>query len=566
MHVPFLLVTGWLGLWLGMPNAVLHIPIAVLFYPAALFLLACTAVREGGGLRAFRLGWLCGLGGASACLYWVAIPVHEVGGLPWPLAVPCVLVIGAYVGLYGGLFALLACRLLLPLPKPVTPWRRALLLGLCWYLLEWFRGWFCTGFPWLSLASGLVPWPVLTQTVSIVGAYGLSGLLVGLVCLALESTGKTCRPLRPAAFAAVALVLLVAFGVWRLEADRMSGSNPEEQDASPVFALIQGNVDQNVKWNPAMQEATLRRYFDLSNHKEGAPQADLVIWPETAMPFDYQRASLTFPGRIRAFVAERESALLFGAPAFRRRVPDQADKQGQPWEVFNRAYLVSASGCDAGWYEKEHLVPFGEYMPPWLDLPFLRPLLQGVGNFSPGEKCRPLPVPMSLRSISPLSSLSVNTGDGDAQRNRNMDRKEEGLPALVLGVLICYETIFPELARQRVADGATVLVNISNDAWFGRSAAAEQHLHLGLLRAVEQGRWLARATNTGISAFVDPAGRIVASGNLFTAESVIHSIRPLDEHTIFFHLAPWLPLLALGAVGGIVFSFLRIRTCTSSPI
>ena len=202
-------------------------------------------------------------------------------------------------------------------------------------------------------------------------------------------------------------------------------------------------------------------------------------------------------------------ALLFGAPGFRRTLGGE--------DAFNRAYLVSADGADRGWYDKEHLVPFGEYVPPFLDLPFLRPLLQGVGEFLPGESTKPL----TLASASP-------------------DREP-----LVLGVLICYESIFPELARKQVAEGATLLVNISNDAWFGFSAAPMQHLSLAVLRAVEQRRWLARSTNTGISAFVDPYGSIVVRGGLFKAESLSHPVVPLTETSLFFVLEPWLPWLGM---------------------
>ena len=157
---------------------------------------------------------------------------------------------------------------------------------------------------------------------------------------------------------------------------------------------------------------------------------------------------------------------------------------------------------------------------PFLDLPFLRPLLQGVGEFLPGESTGPLVLPATPQ-------LSPDRGP------------------LVLGVLICYESIFPELARKQVAQGATLLVNISNDAWFGRSSAPEQHLSLGILRAVEQRRWIARSTNTGISAFVDPTGAVVARSGLFKAESLSHPVVPLMEKSVFFTLEPWLPWAGL---------------------
>ena len=632
------LTAGAAGLWLGMPNALIQIPVAALLYPAALFFAGSAAARRGGPAQAFRQGWLCGLAGASACLYWVAIPIHEVGGLPWLLAAPCALALGAYIGLYGGAFAALVCLIrrradagpnasgpaASSAPPPVSwsvsgPVERALLFGLIWHLLEWVRGWFCTGFPWLSLASAFAPWPALIQGASLVGSYGLSGIMAGLVCLALEdaalsetdpgTTGQTAPPragtpasmtqgrerpklrARPAVLAATGFAMLLAFGMWRLpppeQATGAAGTaNRGGEQATngntpalPLFTLIQGNIDQNVKWDPAMQRDTVRRYLDLSAEALAqTPRPDLLIWPETAMPFDYLHGKTGFPAWIRTFAAERETALLFGAPGFRRRLKQGKEGTGQEYEAFNRAFLVSREGRDVARYEKEHLVPFGEYLPPWLDAPFLRPLLQGVGNFSPGEKRLPLVLPSGRASARPSMRTPVRTGRKDVPAPAQTPRPpggEEAAPALVLGVLICYETIFPELARQRVADGATVFVNISNDAWFGRSAAPRQHLQLGLLRAVEQRRWLARATNTGISAFIDPFGRVVAAGGLFTEQNVTHAVRPLEERTVFFYLEPVLPglaaLLALALLARHAFRptpthRFRKQPCSNSPI
>lgn len=571
------ILLGAVGLWLGMPNPVMQLPLAVLAYPASLFLIGRAVAEEMSGrttpgrkrcVRAFCQGWLCGLAGASACLYWIAIPVHDIGGLPWLLAAPCALILGAYIGLYGGLFAALVCWLSLPAQTAFStrparsdqsvrsnrsalvcgPWRRALALGLCWYLLEWIRGWFGTGFPWLSLASAFAPWPVMLQGASVVGVYGLGGVLVGLLALALEDAldGGFARALRddepvrrdalkgeddvkvvksrPLGLAAAGLALLLCFGFWRIMTV-IDAADPKNSAGPVKISLVQGNVDQNVKWDPAMQQATVRGYIGLSQAAVRKERPALLIWPETSMPFDYRNNAKTpFPATLRTFAAETGTALLFGAPGFTPRDAVAAARADSPYETFNRAYLLSPDGLDSGWYEKEHLVPFGEYMPPWLNLPFLRPLLQGVGDFTPGER------------ILPLHPIASGGGGAEGKRLES---------SLVLGVLICYETIFPELARQRVADGATVLVNISNDAWFGRSSAPRQHLDLGLLRAVEQGRWMARATNTGISAFVDPVGRIVAQGGLFVPESVSHELVPLAGHTPFFHIGPWLPGAAL---------------------
>ncbi len=492
---------GAAGLWLGMPNPIVSFPAAALLYPASLFLLGTASTSK---KQAFRHGWLCGLAGASACLYWLAIPVHEVGGLPWVLAAPCALFLGAYIGLYGGLFSVLAHRL-----RKAPLWRASLSLGIGWYLMECFRGWFLTGFPWLTLSSAFTPWPLAIQLASVIGAYGLGGVFAGLACLGAEGF----RRMRAAEGSAWGPCVGALGGFFLIAVFGLTSPDFVTLGTDSVrVALEQGNLDQNVKWEPAMQRLTVRRYLSLSRASLDVPEAErpeLVIWPETAMPFDYRTAA-EHPALIRAFARENGVGLLFGAPGFRRNLEGGVD-------AFNRAYLVGPEGGDLGWYDKEHLVPFGEYVPPFLDLPFLRPLLQGIGEFLPGRSTGPLVSPVRGGTARPL----------------------------VLGVLICYESIFPELARKQVAEGATLLVNISNDAWFGRSSAPEQHLSLGILRAVEQRRWLARSTNTGISAFVDPSGTVVLRGGLFTAESLSHPVVPLTEKSVFFALEPWLPWAGL---------------------
>ena len=308
MNMLWWIFCGAAGLWIGMPNPVASFPAAALLYPASLFLLGTGSTSW---KHAFRLGWLCGLAGASACLYWLAIPVHDFGGLPWALAAPCPLLMGAYIGLYGGLFAALAHAL-----RGEQAWRKGVALGLGWYLMECFRGWFFTGFPWITLASAFTPWTPVIQLASVIGAYGLGGLLAGLSCLCAEGILRVRHPhaLRkrwlPALGGSLAgIFLVVAFGVFSLS------FAPSGQGGLWV-SLEQGNLDQNVKWEPAMQRLTVRRYLSLSAESLSVPESErpeLLIWPETAMPFDYQTAP-ELSAAIRAFARDRRVALLFGAP------------------------------------------------------------------------------------------------------------------------------------------------------------------------------------------------------------------------------------------------------------
>lgn len=523
-RVALLMVLGALGLWFGFPNPLRHVPPLILLYPAALYLLGLEASSR---LEALRRGWLTGLMGASAALYWLALPVHDVGGLPWPLAAPCAMAIGAYVGLYGGLFCLGAHLL-----RAVPPLRRAIICGLGWYLLEVLRGYFLTGFPWLSLATAFVPWPFMIQSASVVGGYGLGGLLAMASFFLAQALPQSLAPsaehgapslneVRPrcggAASAVAGVVLLLApaiYGFQQVAQDPVASSVCPFSDAFPVI-MVEGNIDQNQKWEPQWQQATVDLYLQLSREglaayrkahsmdaATGAP-APLLLWPETAMPF-YFDSHPKYRPLILDFARQEGVPLLLGAPGVIRTTP-------RSFEIYNRAYLVNPQGQAAGHYDKAQLVPFGEFLPPWLALDFLKPLLQGVGDFTPGKTVAPL-----------------RTGN------------------LALGPLICYESIFPEIARQRVADGANVLVNLSNDGWFGDSAAPEQHLQLAVMRAVEQGRWLLRSTNTGISAVIDHRGRVVMRGEQFKAQSLAACARRMEGLTLFHHWQPWLHWAALG--------------------
>ncbi|MDR0466882.1 MAG: apolipoprotein N-acyltransferase, partial [Deltaproteobacteria bacterium] len=297
------------------------------------------------------------------------------------------------------------------------------------------------------------------------------------------------------------LTLALPFGgLLRLE--NLPGPDVPPAPQALHLALVQGNIDQNQKWLPAYQRATLAHYLQLSGQAAAGGHLDLMIWPETAMPFFFQNQP-EYASRIRGFAKTHAVPLLLGAPAHDEGAPGKR-------RTFNRAFFIGSGGQDLGSYDKEHLVPFGEYLPPWLDHPSLAFLFQGVGNFTPG-----------------VSELPLQFKD------------------LALGLLICYETIFPEIAQARVGAGAGLLVNISNDAWFGLTSAPEQHLQLSVLRAVEQGRWLVRSTNTGFSAFVDPAGRIRARSGLMRTETLVGIAVPEQGFTLFHRAFPWLTYLAL---------------------
>lgn len=495
---------GWgavcaLSIWLGFPNDILPLPFLALFWPVALVFLGMGAATW---QRAIRMGWLTGFAGSLAALYWLCLPVAQVGGLPWPVAFMCAALIAFALSAQSGIFAFAAFGV-----KNFCAWRRAFLLGLLWYFLEYAFA-VAPGFPWLPLAGALAQWPLFIQGADMVGAYLLGALWFASVLLCF---GQCLRP-RIAGIALMAI--LTAYGAWRMK------ETPVDlwpQGSETMGALmVEGNVDQNRKWVPAFQKDTLSLYLRLTSDGLQATETffdaerPLIIWPETAMPFFYERSPM-LAKELADSVKELDCPLLFGAPGVEKSGDSKKDA------MFNRAFLLGPDGNILSHYDKKHLVPFGEYTPAWLKLDFLEPLLQGVGIYSEGNSAKPL-----------------------AYDN------------LALGLLICYEGIFPWLAQERVAAGANLLVDISNDGWFGQTPAARQHLYLTALRCVEQGRWLLRATNTGLSAVVDSRGRVLLTGPMFKAGFLPCRARLLEMRTVYYYLADWLPFLALAVFCGIL--------------
>lgn len=491
-------------IWLGFPNDFVALAPLALFWPVALYYLGFISANW---RKAFLSGWLATSFGFMLALYWLALPVAQVGGLPWPAAFACAILIALALALQGGVFATLVsffkkCGLL----------QRFLLVTVAWYLLEYGFA-LVLGFPWLPLAGALAQWPVFIQAADIFGSYLLGAIWFAAALLL--SFGR-CRPF----IAGCAVIcLLLGYGVWRLEKEPLE-KNPQGPDTIACL-LVEGNVDQNQKWVAAFQRSTLELYINLTNEglrgieQNIVSEKPLIIWPETALPFFYEK-NLVLAQWLEKAVQSFACPLLFGAPGI--------EIVNGKEEIYNRAFLLAPSGKELAHYDKEHLVPFGEYVPVWLKLDFLDALLQGVGVYNEGQNPQPLKY-----------------------------------DSLALGVLICYEGIFPWLAAERVANGANILVDISNDGWFGSTPAARQHLYLTVLRCVEQGRWLLRGTNTGISAVADSRGRLVVTGAMFCAESLAVRARLLGCSTIYASFGYCFPLMAVIIFAGIYLCCLRVR-------
>lgn len=512
----FIVLLGAAGFFFGMPNTVLHFPPLALLYPLCLYLLASLAPT---GKLAFFHGWLLGLAAHTAGLYWMVYPMHDVAGIPFALAVPCVLLLFSYFACYGALacLAMRNLRLLFGAPGPGSTGRLAsfllppLLGGLAFAGFEVLCGVLFTGFPWLNLSAAFGFSESWIQAASLFGGYGLSGLFAVAACLAAaDLLAFPDRKRIALVLGAVVLFSIPGYGLLRLDKDR-----PEPSGPPLSLVMIQGNIDQNQKWLPAFQKGTLEHYITLServlrelHNADPRKATDLVLWPETAMPF-YFELHPEYAERLYRFASDNQVGLAFGSLGVLRTAH-------QPARLNNRLYLLSPSGGIAGYYDKRHLVPFGEYTPFSADIPLLRDLLQGM-DFSPGTVTEPIP---------------LSTGKG----------------IFSLGVLICYEAIFPSLAQERVEHGADILVNVSNDGWFRKSSAPWQHLSHVALRAVEQSRPVLRATNTGVTAVLDARGRILSRiEGLFVDDTLAATAEPCKEIT-FFHRVHPIPEMGLVAL------------------
>jgi apolipoprotein N-acyltransferase len=413
---------------------------------------------------AFRFGWFSGLVFYLATVYWVVHTISAYSSVPQSLALAILLLQAAVLGCYTGAFAA-GMRWLEERDLPAL-W---LAPGL-WVVLEWLRSWFFIGFPWAALGYSQYRHHDLVQMAEVTGVYGVSALLVlfNVVAAAvLRARGAALRALWPA----LAVLSVLVAGIPLAGGRRASALAARTPAGHVRVALVQGNIEQDQKWDPAYQDETLGRYRDLTLASL-AEHPDLIVWPETATPFFFQD-----PGPLRedmlALATRAGVPLLFGSPAYRY------DEKGEP-EEFNRAYVVSAQGRELGTYDKIELVPFGEYVPYERALFFVHRMVEAVGRMVPGL------TPTVLR-----------------------------LPQGRFGVLICYEGVFPALTHRFVENGADFLVNITNDAWFGPTSAPYQHLAQVTFRAIENRVPVVRAANTGISAIIDPDGRIRWQGPLY---------------------------------------------------
>ena len=475
-------VPGWLwsGLvsgalfWLSIPACEWYLAAWVCLVPGLVRLRGCTG----------RQAWWAGLaGGVLAGIgrtYWIAYTLERYGDLAKPTAVVTTALLIVYLATYWGAFFWLLTRF--DSRRPLFPWA----VASAWVLLEWVQSWMISGFPWQLLGYSQYRVLPVAQVAAAGGIFALSFLIALINGGAAQALLWRHDRRRLATAAGVPLIVLAAtYATGQTRLTRL------EAEAGPelTVGVLQGNVSQDEKWKAGRKAGSTLLYASLA--RQLAPhRPDLVVYPETAMPFFFTDS---INAEHRAVV--RDLARELGAPLL-------VGSLGGSWEegIYNRAWLIDAQGEVAGSADKVHLVPFGEYIPLIEVFRYLSGLTAESGAFAPGHSHPVLRLPG---------------------------------PQTPFGVFICYESIFPEISRELADGGAEVLINTTNDAWFGQTAAPYQHFAMVVLRAIETGRPVVRAANTGISGLVAPTGRIVHATPLFTREAFTVRVRPRTEPTFY---------------------------------
>jgi len=439
--------------------------------------------------RVFRWAYLQGFAANVVSLYWIPIPLHDFADVPmryaiFPMfALAAIVAINSAFAIWAGEFVSRRTRIPAVLTMPIA-----------WTALEWFRTYVPASFPWNLLGYAAYRYLELIQFAEFTGVYGVSAFIVffnAVVYIVMFRRGVYRLQTISLSVLTAMMLAFVAFGAWRIK-------NVRKTPATGSFkvAMVQGNIPQSLKWDPNFLPQSYKVYQDetVDAAKRGA---DVIVWPEAAAAFLFQPDD-RYPAMLVSDSQYRTNLLtlarnigkpiLFGAPAL-------AVQNDRVTGFYNRADLVSDQGELVAHYDKIELVPFGEYVPARAILGyFVNKVVNGFGDLIPGK-----------------------------------DQTLFDLKGAKLGILICYESIFPDLTRREVNEGADVLVNITNDAWYGESSAPYQVLAMAALRSVETKLPMVRVANTGISALIDPSGLITNRTPLFKrgTEIVNVSWRPV---------------------------------------
>jgi apolipoprotein N-acyltransferase len=440
----------------------------------------------------------------AGTLYWLVETMTTFGDLAPPLAVVAAALLVAYLALFPAAFAVLVVRFV----RTFGPFG-LVLASPAWVTSELGRQYVWDGFPWELLGYSQVTWLPVAQLASVVGVYGLSALLALMAsAVALLIVDRSGRVVRRWAVAVCTLLLALLSVVWG--ARRLADSTLTARGDSVRVAVLQGNVEQGQKWDPRLVDEISERYLAMSREAL-AGGATFILWPESSTPYLFER-DIIRAGNVRRLAHQGQATLLIGSDQVEQIKPAAPDEKPR-YRYYNAAFLVKPDGSVGAVYRKMHLVPFGEYVPLKRLLFFVGPIVEAVSDFTAGVDPVLLPVGSHMASTA-----------------------------------ICYEVIYGNMIRNSVQQGSELLTTITNDAWYGRSSAAFQHWDQASMRAIENGRYLARAANTGISGFVDPYGRVLDRSQLFEQKVLIQDLRFLTAGTIYSRIGDLVAWLSLALV------------------
>jgi apolipoprotein N-acyltransferase len=436
------------------------------------------------------LGFVAGVVYFTGTLYWITRVMVVYGDVPWVGAVLINVAFVAYLALFVVVFSMVMARL------TTNNGPRALLAApAVWVATELGRTYLLTGFPWVLLGYSQATVLPVAQLASVFGVFGVSALVASvsaaLAFAAVAMTGspgagpRMSQPGHPLVPLAASLTLVAMIAIWgglRIRSAALLSSG----EAIRV-GLLQGNVAESDRWEGEKAAGVFQRYLDMTGQAV-ARGARFVVWPESATPYPFGE-DLGATERMRVQARTLKVPLLIGT--------DQI-VHGADSKYYNAAVLIRSDGAAGGVYRKIHLVPFGEYVPARHVFFFMSRIVQAVSDFSAGDTFDLLPV--------------------DGHR---------------VSTAICYEIVYPNLVRQFTVAGSELLTTITNDSWFGPTSAPYQHFAQASMRAIENGRFLVRAANTGISGIVDPYGHVLARTGLFEPAVVVGDARFLRDATLY---------------------------------
>lgn len=455
-------------------------------------------------VQAFKIGFVFGFGFFTLGLSWVYVAIHVYGGTPAWIAIIMTALFASYLALFIAVQGWLGAKLIGRYNIPFAL-QALIVFPVLWLLFEWFRGWFLTGMPWLHLGYAF-SMPPLSGYAPVLGVYGVSFVSIFITALLFFSLNNTVKPYYKNVLLILVVILVTGFGLSRIEWT-------QQKNKDIKVSLVQGNAEQITKWDANKIKLRMDTYADLTRQHW---DSDVVVWPENAMTVFYHQIDKSYLLPLAKEARQSNTDLIIGIPFM--------NEESEQYYSSMVSFAVADKGKNSysGVYHKVHLVPFGEYVP-------LASLIRGLVQF------------FDL----PMSGFSQGSTDQSLLKMR-------GEP---LATSICYEDSFGEELIRQLPE-ATVLMNGSNNAWYGNSLAPHQHLQIAQMRAIETGRMLIRATTNGISAFIDHQGNVVATAPQFKPSVLTHTVQPRIGSTPYVRWGNW-PIISLALMlllGTIIYS------------